>query len=703
MTVIKFQNKGYKVPENIYPDSVACIVVPVPNEPTYLDNFYGAIWTLTRWFNYRQNPEKSGKQVADVWRDIYEELQQGVCEMPIEFREETCGVLEYSLDGGDTWAEVADFNPCFVAINPTTTNRNVVQPTGNFKAIAFKPFPGSTLPTVEFYGQNDVLFATFAANGRFSLRASMAAQTLIDSEHGAIYSGAAGFGQANSGTLILQPRNTNGVAVATATSGSTPTIKHLVNNSGQLGVFPGVTATTISARMHVKAVLATDIVGIDQATAAQTANIREFRNSANLFLSGIDNVGRFISATFAGKPSNLIVRPGTISIDAADEKIWVKGANSGVDDWWSIESGQQITSAEATTLDPGEPATAEIVDGVLEIGVPKGDSGTNGANGIKFLAFRQRPLPGENEVIDIPVLADGYAYLPYQVQNGDVIEIMQNEGWWSDYYWTPGATAPDIGFEADGSVYGQPPQTYSYDSLDPVAAAPHMSCILSYKQNTGVAGAAVNPQFIEFISDLDTNHPYVWFYPNCANLDGNSGGVVLRVNFSAAQLPTIDCASTDFELAESGFYLKPSSELPALAITGFDPEDVKGGLYVLGEGFVTTSEVVSDFPSQISKVVVIKGVFSPALTGWHRYTITFELSGLTGADINIRGQIATKSTGQNWSIGNLSHNVFYGNGTHTLFYDRENGEAVAFMLHTIPAETQEAWSITIKAFDCEAL
>lgn len=45
--------------------------------------------------------------------------------------------------------------------------------------------------------------------------------------------------------------------------------------------------------------------------------------------------------------------------------------------------GQAVTSAEATTLDAGEEATASISGGVLRIGVPKGEKGDAGPQGPK--------------------------------------------------------------------------------------------------------------------------------------------------------------------------------------------------------------------------------------------------------------------------------------------------------------------------------
>lgn len=43
--------------------------------------------------------------------------------------------------------------------------------------------------------------------------------------------------------------------------------------------------------------------------------------------------------------------------------------------------GSSISSAEATTLEAGAEATAEIDGGVLKLGIPKGDTGETGPQG----------------------------------------------------------------------------------------------------------------------------------------------------------------------------------------------------------------------------------------------------------------------------------------------------------------------------------
>lgn len=77
--------KGFKLPENPTTTERVYVCVPVPNDPTHIDNFWGALWELTRWFNYKKDDVEphAGKLAADVWRDIFVSIDLGDdCTMP---------------------------------------------------------------------------------------------------------------------------------------------------------------------------------------------------------------------------------------------------------------------------------------------------------------------------------------------------------------------------------------------------------------------------------------------------------------------------------------------------------------------------------------------------------------------------------------------------------------------------------------------
>jgi len=60
---------GWRLPEVIDPERV-CFTINIPNEPSHLRAFFGAINQLGEWYNWERDPEKLGTQVAQVWRDV---------------------------------------------------------------------------------------------------------------------------------------------------------------------------------------------------------------------------------------------------------------------------------------------------------------------------------------------------------------------------------------------------------------------------------------------------------------------------------------------------------------------------------------------------------------------------------------------------------------------------------------------------------
>lgn len=77
-------NKGFILPTNPQPTGRKYICVPIPDDPQHIDNFFGALFELTMWFNYMRDDNQTGKQCADVWRDIFQEL----------VLQESCGVTD---------------------------------------------------------------------------------------------------------------------------------------------------------------------------------------------------------------------------------------------------------------------------------------------------------------------------------------------------------------------------------------------------------------------------------------------------------------------------------------------------------------------------------------------------------------------------------------------------------------------------------
>lgn len=100
-------NYGYKLPAQLTDHEKECIQLWIPKNLEYRAAFFGAITTLTKWFNWERTGDRSGAIASGYWKEILKDVQFGNCEgdtMPTEFRfTEACG-LEYS--NGSTWTPV---------------------------------------------------------------------------------------------------------------------------------------------------------------------------------------------------------------------------------------------------------------------------------------------------------------------------------------------------------------------------------------------------------------------------------------------------------------------------------------------------------------------------------------------------------------------------------------------------------------------
>jgi len=59
------------LPDNTDPDNDRCIRVWIPDDPTYLENFWGQMYAMTRWFAYRRDDSQTGKLAADRFEMSY--------------------------------------------------------------------------------------------------------------------------------------------------------------------------------------------------------------------------------------------------------------------------------------------------------------------------------------------------------------------------------------------------------------------------------------------------------------------------------------------------------------------------------------------------------------------------------------------------------------------------------------------------------
>lgn len=111
---------GWIIPDPIDDDRI-CVVVPVPNVPGHRAAFMGALFELSKWFNWQRDPDHLALMASAVWKEILQgvalQLDQGLffaCgENVMDVRQkpgEPC-ILEKTVDMVN-WVPFADLRLC---------------------------------------------------------------------------------------------------------------------------------------------------------------------------------------------------------------------------------------------------------------------------------------------------------------------------------------------------------------------------------------------------------------------------------------------------------------------------------------------------------------------------------------------------------------------------------------------------------------
>lgn len=115
--------KAYLIPDNYLPNGYKCLQVFIPDNDYYLQQFWAAYQFFTQWTAWERDDLRRGRLVAFKWREgfdlaraIYEQF--GGCPMAItNIRQNPANEcqMQYSMDGGVTWAVFADISKCQTA------------------------------------------------------------------------------------------------------------------------------------------------------------------------------------------------------------------------------------------------------------------------------------------------------------------------------------------------------------------------------------------------------------------------------------------------------------------------------------------------------------------------------------------------------------------------------------------------------------
>jgi len=95
-----------------------CYQVEVPNDERHIAAFMGAIYGLSRWYNWERDETHTAKDIAEVWRDIMTKVQlcgpSTATGDDMQFRQNGCK-LEYSIDCA-TWYTLYDPTECILKV-----------------------------------------------------------------------------------------------------------------------------------------------------------------------------------------------------------------------------------------------------------------------------------------------------------------------------------------------------------------------------------------------------------------------------------------------------------------------------------------------------------------------------------------------------------------------------------------------------------
>lgn len=105
---------SFPIPENPTPDTY-CLQIVMPNDPTWKAVISGLLFQPAEWFNWQRNDEKTGKILAQYWREIYNNIDWSdmscCCPEPIppQYRFEGLDLYR-STDGGVTFVLAPEYD-----------------------------------------------------------------------------------------------------------------------------------------------------------------------------------------------------------------------------------------------------------------------------------------------------------------------------------------------------------------------------------------------------------------------------------------------------------------------------------------------------------------------------------------------------------------------------------------------------------------
>ena len=90
---------GFALPKVIEPPDTVCFQIPVPNDPAYLQAFFGVIYDLTLWISWQRDAAHTGVKAAARMKQVYNALAAGLL---------TCDTSALNFDGEELMASLCE-------------------------------------------------------------------------------------------------------------------------------------------------------------------------------------------------------------------------------------------------------------------------------------------------------------------------------------------------------------------------------------------------------------------------------------------------------------------------------------------------------------------------------------------------------------------------------------------------------------------
>lgn len=583
------------LPTVVNPETHKCVTIQIPDERFHIAAFWGALQTLGSAYKWADDTAHTAKNVALVWRDIVDSAMLGDCPVPTQYKMDTCGIIEFSVDGGETWLTLADFSNCFVWRAPDSQLRNTIQSAGDWSPITYKRRLAQTAHMTRWQDENDLL--KLWVDKDFTLRGLGIGDTLqtlflgrnlygqnLEQTTGnvlqKIITNQPGYG------LLCVPQSANAMIMYGAhPSGNPNEIQRwvaAVSANDAISTFTGyvrANSPTAGATVALRSSSNGRVTSSRELRSGQTAALHYNYDAVLNILSGIDKYAFYFMRLSSGKPTQTDAQIGSIAVDITGQKIWFKLS----DDWHTPQDTTGITAVNIEQIDCGLTPTADITGTTLTLSLPEVACPIEPEITYFYHQERARPSPGLSDSVEFLLQAGQYVVLPWQLEEGDTIITALRDGWWNDENFSEGDPVPALpGFEATGrKMFTGYPGDFDYNALDPVPTSPHMCLLAAYHamSSPGFRTAEINDALN--IEDLDPDAKYAWLQPNTGSVY-RDGAIHLLVSLQAH--PSIDLCDAQFDMSagRNQWRLKLATDDSGGA------GDDTAGAYETSEGWRTT-------------------------------------------------------------------------------------------------------------------